>query len=335
MRTVIVAAALALGALSSVSAQSQASPQQAAPAASKVFAVVDGVTITVAEYENAWATAQRQKFYHRSVPEAEVLSLRREVGDQLIDNVLLAAEVNRRQVQPDRAKVQEQVDALERRYQSSPQWQAIRAERLPALVGELERQSRLERLQADVRKVAPGSDEVVRAYYAQHPELFTEPEQVRFSLILLRVDPSSSAAVWGKAQEEATAIRERIARGADFAELARLHSSDSSAKDGGDMGYVHRGMMPEALADEVTRLRPGEVTQPLRLLEGFVLARLGDIKAAQLRAFEQVRERAGQLWMRDESERRWKAFLAELRRAATVTVVDASRYPPAADGKGQ
>lgn len=328
MRTLIVAAVIAIGALPGANAQHPGGQQQPAAAAHKgVFAEVDGVIITVDEYDISWATAQRQKFYHRSVPESEVLALRREVGDQLIERVLLTAEARRRGIEPDHAKVREQVAALEARYQASPQWKTIQAERLPALVKEFERQSSVERLQAEVRRVAPGDDAVVRNFYEQHRDLFTEPEQIKFSLILLRVDPSSPSAVWEKAREEAVAIRERIERGADFAEMARLHSSDQTAATGGDMGYVHRGMFPDRVADELTKLQPGEVTQPIHLLEGFALARFVDRKAPQLREFELVRERAGQLWMRDESERRWKAFLAELRKNAAVKVVDASRYP--------
>lgn len=337
MRTIIIlaaAAAVAIAAPVGASAQhAAAAPQAAAVQPKPVFAVVDDVVIGVDEYDIAWATVQRQKFYHRSVPEAEVLKLRREVGDQLIDRVLLTAEAKRRGIEPDHAKVREQITGFENRYKASPQWKQIETERLPSLTRELERQTTVERLQADVRKVDPPADDVVRAHYDAHPELFTEPEQLRLAVILLRVDPSSPTATWEKAREEAVAIRERIDRGADFGELARLHSGDVSAEKGGDMGYVHRGMLQNEIAEELSKLPPGGVTAPLRLLEGYALARFIDRKPPQLRSFEQVRERAGQLWVREESERRWKAFLAELRKGATVNVVDASRYPPAADAK--
>jgi len=333
MNRSIVAAVLFATACVAQAQSGAAAPAQAQPAfavASTVFATVDDVVIRTDEYDAAWSAAQRQKFYHRSAPEAEVAKLRREVGDQLIDRVLLAAEVRRRGIAPDRDKVRDQLAQYEQRYRSSPQWAAIQAERMPALVRELERQSALERLQADVRHVAPPSESTVREFHAKRAELFTEPEQIRFSLILLKVDPSSPKAAWDKAREEAAAIRERLAKGQDFASLARLHSVDASAERGGDMGYVHRGMLPEGLADEILRQPRGGVTAPLQLLEGVALARFDDRKAPQLRAFEQVRERATQLWMREAAERRWQAFLAGLRSGATVKVVDASRYPPPA-----
>lgn len=298
--------------------------------AAPVFAIVAGTVIGVPEYERVWAEAQRQKFYHRKAPESEVNQLRREVGDRLINRVLLAAEVERRGIEPDRAKVDAAIAGYEQRYRDSPQWARMRAERLPGLRAELERQSRLERLETQVRDVPAPSLETLRAWYDGHPELFTEPEQVRLSLILLKVDPSSPAQVRQKAREEAAAIRARIARGADFAELARLHSADSSAARGGDMGYLHRGMLPDGIVQEVDKLAPNAVSEPIPVLEGVALIRFDDRRAPQLRAFESVRERAAQLWLRAESERRWAEFLAGLRTGAQVTVVDASRYPAAA-----
>lgn len=330
MRNLILASSIAVLLGSFPGAHAQGGPHTAPSAAAGVFAVVNGVEIRTDEYDVAWANARRQKFYHGNVPEAEVMRLRREVGDQLIDRVLLAAEANRRGIEPDQAKIREQVAGFEQRYGASPQWKTIQEQRLPALVKELERQSTVERLQAEVRKVDPPAEATVRGYYEQHPERFTEPEQIRFSVILLKVDPSSPKAMWEKAMEEGVAIRERHARGAEFAELARMHSADSSAASGGDMGYVHRGMLPDGLADELTQAKPGAIVGPVRILEGVVLARLEDRKPPQLRGFEQVRERASQLWMREESERRWKDFLAQLRKGAAIQVVEASRYPPAA-----
>ncbi len=101
-------------------------------------------------------------------------------------------------------KVQAQLAEYEQRYQGTPSWPKIKAERLPALTRELERQSALERLSAQIRSVSAPDERTARSYYESHPELFTEPEQLRFSVILLKVDPSSRKPVWDKAREEAT-----------------------------------------------------------------------------------------------------------------------------------
>jgi len=152
-------------------------------------------------------------------------------------------------------------------------------------------------------------------------------------VILLKVDPSAPSATWAAAEDEARAIRKRIAAGADFAEAARMHSADASAASGGDLGYLHQGMMPESLYEKLGSMKPGDVSEPLRLLEGVALFRLTERREARLRPLADVKERATQLWRRDEGERRWAEFLARLRAAATIRI-DAERYPALASMAG-
>ena len=57
------------------------------------------------------------------------------------------------------------------------------------------------------------------------------------------------------------------------------------------------------------------------------ILRLDDRRAAVQRPFEAVRQRAGELWQRDEGEARWKQLIADLRRATPIRI-DESQYVP-------
>jgi len=304
----------------------------AAAAASGVepFALVGDSVISREEYEAAAAAGVRQKFYHARPPEAELASFRREVGERLIERALLVAEAKRRGIVPERAKIDEELGQYERRYASSAHWRANREKLLPPLVEQLERRSVLEQLERAVRAVPAADEKQARAYYAAHKEQFTEPERVRLSIIVLRVDPSSPRAAWEQAREEAGRLHRRLQAGADFAELARMHSADGSAANGGDLGYVHKGMLPEVFhAAVLDKLRPGELSEPLRLLEGFALVRMEDRKPARLRGFEDVSRRAAELAQRSRAEAAWKALVSGLRGREKVRV-DESVYQASA-----
>lgn len=298
----------------------------------EVFAVVNETVISVREYEAALAVAIREKFYHRRPPEDQLMALKREVGDGLVDRALLLAESRRRGIGPDKAKVDGILASYEQRYRDSPRWRENRATLLPELKRELEGQSVLERLEHAVRTGPEPNETQVRSYYTAHPELFTEPEQVRLSVILLKVDPSSPAVAWNKAREEAHAIIKRLANGADFATLARLHSGDASAQNGGDMGYVHRGMLPEGVHGDIDRLKPGMISEPVTVLEGVAIFRLTERREARLRNFQEARKRAGELWRREQADTRWKDLIARLRQTAQITI-DETRY--SGSGTGQ
>ena len=127
--------------------------------------------------------------------------------------------------------------------------------------------------------------------------------------------------------KEAKALHQRLLGGADFAELARLHSGDRSAAQGGQMDYTHRGMLPDGVHGVVDKLKPREIAEPVQLLEGVVILRLDDRKPTVQRSFDQVKVRAAELWQRQEAESQWKKLIAELRRATPIRV-DESLYAP-------
>lgn len=310
-----------------VAAQSQASGNEA-----EVFARVGEQVITLGEYRSAFAAGVRQKFYHARPPEDELARFQREVGEKLIDQALLAREAQRRGIVPDRARIDAQVAEYEKRYAGNERWQNTRANVLPRLVRELERRSRLERLEANVRSVPLPDPADARAYYEANPGLFTEPEQVRLSLILLKVNPASPDEVWDEAMARGQRLHARLKQGADFAELARLNSADPSAERGGDLGYVHRGMLPESIEKQVIEtLHPGAASAPVRLLEGVAIVRLEARKPARLREFADVSRSARELLQRERGEKAWQTLVAELRAAKDVQVIELRYAQPRAN----
>ena len=174
------------------------------------------------------------------------------------------------------------------------------------------------------------SDAEVRSYYDANQEQFTEPRRQRISLILLKVDPSSSSKVWQSAMEEGAGLVEKLRSGADFGELARLHSGDLSAQKGGDMGYLHDGMLTEQAEAEIAKLAVGEISEPIRMLEGIAIFRVDERTEARLLPFDAVRERAGELAHRARSEAAWTEFKQELRETTPVEYVDETLAEPAA-----
>jgi parvulin-like peptidyl-prolyl isomerase len=179
-----------------------------------------------------------------------------------------------------------------------------------------------------VRQVPEPSERQVEAYYEQHRDKFTEPEQVHVSVIMLKVEPSSPQAQWNGALDEGMAIARRLRAGADFAALAHLHSGDRSADKGGDMGYLHRGMLPEPAQAAVDKLAKGRCHRCRRFARGVAVFRLED-QAGRLNPLSAVRQRAADLLQRDQSEQAWSDLLARLRRETPVRV-DETRYPPPA-----
>lgn len=327
-------AAMAALAVNSAFAANDATSTAAPPKASAVeqllFASVDDVPIPASEYDVALREAARQKFYHGTPPESQVTELRREVGWSMIDRILLMREAKARNIGPDRAAVDAKIASYEARYKDSPRWQEQRESVLPNLRARLEQDSILENIEAEARRLPPAAESKVRGYYAANPDKFTEPEKLKLAIILLSVDPSSTSEIWQMAREEAARLREKLVKGEDFSKLAALHSSDESAANGGEMEYIHRGMTPSALQETIDQMKVGEISDPVRILEGVALFKLLDRKAPIHHGFERVRERATDLYDRERADQAWEEFKRALRGKARL-VINTERYPAFAD----
>jgi parvulin-like peptidyl-prolyl isomerase len=315
------------GALAQVAPAASAPAVAATTRAAMPFATVGDTVISGADFQRALAVAMRKKYYHAKPPEEEAARFQREVGEDVVNRVLLLAEAKRRGVQPDREKIKATVAGYDAQYGKSANWQANRDKMLAAVVPQLENESLMERFERIVKQVGEPTPAQARAYYDAHKELFVEPEQVKLSVIVLKVDPRSPQAAWNSAKDEAHRIHKKIAGGGDFAELAKLHSDDRTAAKGGAMEYTHRGMLPEPVQAAVDKLAPGTLAEPTQLLEGWAVLRLDARKAPVQRAYEQVTQRAAELWQREQAEQRWKQLIAELRRGTPVRI-DESHYAP-------
>lgn len=282
------------------------------------FVTVDGTGLTVAEFDRTARETYREKFYHGKPPEAEVNQMLVEVGMQMIDKVLMDKEIERRQVKPDLAYVDAEIAKYEKQYGRSPAWQQQREATLPRLRAHLEQKSKAGVLEKEIKAAAAPSDAEVKAFYEANKNLFTEPGQNKLSVILLKVDPSSSNDVWEKRLGEAEAIRAKLDQGEDFAAMAKLHSGDPSAANGGDLGYMHQNMLNETVEGHIEKLSQNQIGGPIRVLEGYLIVRLDDRKMPRIRDYKDVAERARDLAAREAGDKSWKEFRAKLREAAKI-----------------
>lgn len=139
--------------------------------------------------------------------------------------------------------------------------------------------------------------------------------QSRARHILLRPGPQLSQA---DATARLTEYRQQIAGGqANFEALARQHSQDGSAREGGDLGWVNPGQFVPEFEQVMNTLRPGEMSQPLVSRFGVHLIRLEERRQAALSDREQ-RELARDMLREQKSEDALKAWSEDVRGRAFV-----------------
>lgn len=90
-------------------------------------------------------------------------------------------------------------------------------------------------------------------------------------------------------EEEAKAIKERLAKGDDFAKLAAAESKDKNA-EGGSLGFFTRGQMLKPFEDAAFALEVGEVSDPVQTNFGWHIIEVEDKRDQKLPGFDEVKE---------------------------------------------
>ncbi|RDC73744.1 peptidylprolyl isomerase [Rhodovulum sp. 12E13] len=90
-------------------------------------------------------------------------------------------------------------------------------------------------------------------------------------------------------EEEAQSLIGQIDEGADFAELAREHSTGPSGPDGGALGWFGAGMMVPEFEEAVMALEAGEVSPPVQTQFGWHVVKLNETRMADAPPLEEVR----------------------------------------------
>ena len=99
-----------------------------------------------------------------------------------------------------------------------------------------------------------------------------QPEYLLSEIVLPVDNPSQEQQV----ASDAARLVQTLSEGASFEALARQVSASATAQRGGDVGWVPASTIPSELVGALERLRPGEVSQPLRSPVGFFIFQLRD-----------------------------------------------------------
>jgi peptidyl-prolyl cis-trans isomerase SurA len=134
--------------------------------------------------------------------------------------------------------------------------------------------------------------------------------QTRLRHILIRASETMSE---GEAVRRLTELRNRIVSGgADFAEMARVHSGDATAARGGELDWVYPGDTVPDFERAYQDLKIGEISEPVRTPFGYHLIQVLERRSADMSP-ERRRLQARQVLRERKSDEAFQEWLRQLR----------------------
>ena len=139
---------------------------------------------------------------------------------------------------------------------------------------------------------SPTNDEL-KSLYDDNAELFTNPERRRAQHILV------------ESEELANELLGQIREGADFAELAKANSEDTSSnEEGGDLGFFERELMGAEFDEAAFAMNIGDVSEVVPTDYGyFHIIKLTGIESETMQSFDEVEDQLVSLYIKQAKEK--------------------------------
>ena len=286
-------------------------------------AVVNGSVITRADFDREMSRVKKRLFgMGKPLSDSQLSEIKKQVLENLIASELLYQESQKQGITVDEAAINEQVRKLKERFSSEAEFKSALSK---ANLSEAAIKSQFKRGMAIqqfidkqfVQKITVSGKES-KAYYDSHPDLFKQPEQVRASHILIKVDPGADESRKVEARKKLEKIQEKLQKGEDFASLAKEFSEGPSSAKGGDLGYFRRGQMVKPFEEAAFTLRPGEVSDIVETEFGYHLIKVIDKKPETTIAYEDIKDKLEHHLKQEKVQREVSLYVEKLKDKAKV-----------------
>ena len=124
-----------------------------------------------------------------------------------------------------------------------------------------------------------------------------------------------------KAKERAKEAYSKIKSGSDFAQVAMTYSNDMSRIKGGEMGFVHRGMMPQDIEKAAFSLKVGQISEIIETDIGFHILKVEEKRASRQVSFDEIKEKLKNELTESMQKNRLEGLIKRLRENAKIQYI--------------
>lgn len=295
-------------------------------------AKVNGERITIEEYEKAFTELKqnfkekRPEFDENTEPGRDmVLSLKKRVIDQLIENKILLQQANLKKIPTNDDEIVElsvkniinlycggSKDEFEKILKRNGQTiDGYKSQLRSKLKDEnFKNQQRIQLLYGEVVKDIKISDQEIKDYYERYKDRYKIPEEIRASHILV------------KDENTALKVLDELKKGKKFEDLASKYSTDPGSKNnGGDLGFFSKGRMVKPFEDAVWSLKDGEITKkPVKTDFGYHIIKRIKTNPPYTKPYEEVKSEIKTINLGPKQQSFYQKWLENIKKDTKIKV---------------
>lgn len=258
------------------------------------------------------------------IPPARRDEILRAALDQLVSYNVMKQEAAARGLTVSDAEIDAQLQEMRKQFPSEAEFKKALDAR-STTVAQLKSDARVDMaidkmVQAELATTIATEAEA-KDFYDKNPDQFKQPESARASHILILANAKADAATKKAARAKIDALLARLKAGEDFATLAREHSQDGSAQQGGDLGPFPRGKMVPAFDQAVFQLAPGAISDVVTTEFGYHIIKLAEKQAPTTYNYDQVKPKIVEVLTNRKKQEKVTAFIESLKKKAKIEVL--------------
>ena len=282
-------------------------------------AVVNGTAISVDERDKEVGKLLPKEYFHSKLSEDKLKDLQEKALDALIDKTLLYKYALSKNIKATDSEIDEVMTNLAARLGSKDKLKEAIA-RLgftdESFRKAVKKDEVLKKLYKKEIEVDP-SDEELKRYYDENIYKFKEPERIKASLIYVKNNPEDPNGR-EKAKKRAQEAMELLNSGENFAYVAQNYSNDPSRVMGGDMGYIHRGMLEPAVEEEAFSMDVNTTSEIIEKDIGYFIVKVNEKSPENQIPFEKTKDKLKRELKEKEEEKRKADLLEKLKQNSVI-----------------
>ena len=150
-------------------------------------------------------------------------------------------------------------------------------------------------------KVQVSSDETKR-YYDLRKDTFKIPKQVRLRDLLIKAGPQDTANQLEAKKKKAEEILEKAKKTKDFGSLAKQYSEAENGPQGGDLGWIQKGMLGEKIESILFSMKAGDLSDVLVERDGFHILKIEEVKEEIQKSFDEIKDQILQTLKKEKAK---------------------------------
>ena len=285
-------------------------------------AIVDGDKISKAQLDEAFDKAVQMTGIKASdlTPEQKLEGYR-----QILDEMITEKLVNKAAagITVPQADVDAQIAKIKAQFPSEEDFSkqltqvGQTPEQLSETIKKMLQQQRW--LESQLAGKAEVTEEEAKKFYEENKTEFTQPETVKASHILFRVNKEDAEDVVNQKLKAAQGAEARAKKGEDFTALAKELSEEPGAKEsGGDLGFFPKDRMVPEFAEVAFSEKVGEISDPVRTQFGWHIIKVTEKKPAGTLPYDEVKSQLMTYLKSKKQEEAAQEVLKSLRDSAKI-----------------